>query len=93
LIYISQSIVENDDFQVVLTSTRKLVETVNEFIGRIMEANRDDDSLVVKCNILREKVDFLLDFLKEDEQINDETTVNSTTEEGSRDKRDRSVER
>lgn len=56
-----------------------------------MEANRDDDSLVVKCNNLREKVDFLLDFLKEDEQqINDETTTN---EDGTRDKRDRSVER
>lgn len=83
-----------------LASTSTLVETVNEFIGRIMESNHDDDNLVLKCNALREKVDFLLNFLKGDELIKEDVTSTSnqttTTDEGAggvRDKRDRSVER
>lgn len=96
-----QSIVENDDFHVVLASTSTLSETVNEFISRIMESNHDDDNLVLKCNALKEKVDFLLNFLKGDEVSKEDVTSTSnqttaaTTDEGAsvRDKRDRSVER
>lgn len=102
-----QSIVENDDFHVVLASTSTLAETVNEFIGRIMESNHDDDNLVLKCNALKEKVEFLLNFLKGDELnkedvvTSNQTTTTATTTavagdegvNGARDKRDRSVER
>lgn len=90
-----------------LASTATLAETVNEFIGRIVESNHDDDNLVLKCKALKEKVEFLLNFLKGDElnkedvvTSNQTTTAATTTAvagdegaNGARDKRDRSVER
>jgi diacylglycerol kinase (ATP) len=48
-----QSIIETDDFQVVIASVRILCETVNEFVNRVTEQHRDDEQLIIKCDILR----------------------------------------
>lgn len=48
-----QSIIDTDDFQVVIASVRILCETVNEFLNRVTDTNRDDDQLLIKCDILR----------------------------------------
>lgn len=48
-----QSIIDTDDFQVVLASTKMLCETVNDILGRVIEPHRDDEQLNVKCDILR----------------------------------------
>lgn len=71
-----------------------------------MESNHDDDNLVLKCKALKEKVEFLLNFLKGDELnkedvvTSNQTATTATTAvagdegaNGARDKRDRSVER
>lgn len=49
----TQSIIDTDDFQVVIASVRILCETVNEFLNRVTETNRDDEQLLIKCDILR----------------------------------------
>lgn len=49
----TQSIIETDDFQAVIASVRILCETVNDFIGRVTETHRDDEQLLIKCDILR----------------------------------------
>lgn len=48
-----QSIIDTDDFQVVIASVRILCETVNEFLNRVTETHRDDEQLLIKCDILR----------------------------------------
>lgn len=48
-----QSIIDTDDFQVVIASVRILCETVNEFLNRATEQYRDDEQLIIKCDILR----------------------------------------
>lgn len=48
-----QSIIETDDFQAVIASVRILCETINDFIGRVTETHRDDEQLLIKCDILR----------------------------------------
>ena len=48
-----QSIIDTDDFQVVIASVRILCETVNEFLTRVTEQYRDDEQLIIKCDILR----------------------------------------
>lgn len=48
-----QSIIDTDDFQVVIASVRILCETVNEFLNRVTDQHRDDEQLIIKCDILR----------------------------------------
>lgn len=48
-----QSIIDTDDFTVVIASVRILCETVNEFLNRVTDTNRDDEQLLIKCDILR----------------------------------------
>lgn len=48
-----QSIIDTDDFQIVIASVRILCETVNEFLNRVTETHRDDEQLLIKCDILR----------------------------------------
>ncbi|XP_052868545.1 diacylglycerol kinase eta [Anopheles cruzii] len=62
-----QSIVYNEDTQMMLQSTRILCETVNDFIGRVRETSSDEEQLSVKCDILRQKLGMLLDTLKDEE--------------------------
>lgn len=64
-----QSIIETDDFDVMLSSTRFLCETINAFVARVCEINVDDEQLMVKCDLLREKLVMLLDTLKEEETV------------------------
>ncbi|XP_055374995.1 diacylglycerol kinase eta isoform X2 [Condylostylus longicornis] len=60
-----QSIVEADDFQVVVKSTNILCETVNDLLNKICENKRDDEGLQLKCDILRQKLSMLFEALKE----------------------------
>lgn len=48
-----QSIVYNEDTQIMLQSTRILCETVNDFIARVRETSSDEEQLSIKCDILR----------------------------------------
>lgn len=48
-----QSIIETDDFDVMITSVRILCEAVNDFISRVTENNREDEQLSIKCDLLR----------------------------------------
>uniref|UniRef100_A0A182RH22 Diacylglycerol kinase n=1 Tax=Anopheles funestus TaxID=62324 RepID=A0A182RH22_ANOFN len=62
-----QSIVYNEDTQMMIQSTRILCETVNDFIARVRETSSDEEQLSVKCDILRQKLGMLLDTLKDEE--------------------------
>lgn len=62
-----QSILEADDLQIVVSSTRILCETVNSLLTRLSDNCRDDMQLSVKCDILKQKLDMLLDTLIEEE--------------------------
>lgn len=48
-----QSIVETDDLQVVIESTKTLCETVTDLLARISDLSRIDEQLGIKCDILR----------------------------------------
>uniref|UniRef100_A0A182K3J2 Diacylglycerol kinase n=1 Tax=Anopheles christyi TaxID=43041 RepID=A0A182K3J2_9DIPT len=62
-----QSIVYNEDTQMMIQSTRILCETVNDFIARVRETSLEEEQLSVKCDILRQKLGMLLDTLKDEE--------------------------
>ncbi|XP_037923705.1 diacylglycerol kinase eta [Hermetia illucens] len=62
-----KSIVETDDFQVVVSSTKILCETIDELLVKISENRKDDEQLNLKCDILRQKLGMLLDALKDEE--------------------------
>lgn len=62
-----QSIVEADDFQVVISSAKNLCEIVSELLVKICENRKDDEQLNIKCDILRQKLTMLFDALKEEE--------------------------
>lgn len=48
-----QSIIDTDDFSVIISSTKTLCEIVNNFLSRISEIVISDDELNIKCDILR----------------------------------------
>ncbi|XP_037950398.1 diacylglycerol kinase eta isoform X4 [Teleopsis dalmanni] len=62
-----RSIVETDDIQTLITSTKTLCETIDELMSQICENRKDDEQLIMKCDILRQKLHMLLDALKEEE--------------------------
>ncbi|KAJ6629751.1 Diacylglycerol kinase eta, partial [Pseudolycoriella hygida] len=61
-----QSIIETEDFDVVISSTKMLCESVNDFIARVADHCGDEEQLNIKCDILRQKLDMLLETLKEE---------------------------
>ncbi|CAD7093079.1 unnamed protein product [Hermetia illucens] len=62
-----RSIVETDDFQDVMSSSKTLCEKVDEFLVKISENVKHDERLALKCNIVRQKLEMLLDTLKDEE--------------------------
>ncbi|XP_033167999.1 diacylglycerol kinase eta isoform X4 [Drosophila mauritiana] len=60
-------IVETNDTQTLISSTRNLCDTVDDLVCRISEHHKDDEQLAVKCDILRQKLNMLLDALQEEE--------------------------
>lgn len=60
-------IVETNDTQTLISSTQSLCETIDDLVGRISEHHREDEQLAVKCDILRQKLNMLLDALQEEE--------------------------
>lgn len=61
-----QSIIEAEDLQIIISSTKTICETVNSILGRLNENCREDVQLNIKCDILRQKLDMLLDTLIEE---------------------------
>ncbi|XP_065354344.1 diacylglycerol kinase eta isoform X2 [Calliphora vicina] len=61
------SIVETDDLPTLMSATKTLCETIDDLLDRMCEHRREDDQLTVKCDILRQKLNMLLDALKEEE--------------------------
>ncbi|XP_050317994.1 diacylglycerol kinase eta-like isoform X6 [Bactrocera neohumeralis] len=62
-----RNIVETDDSQTLITATKTLCETLDELMVQISESRKDDEQLLVKCDILREKLAMLLEALREEE--------------------------
>ncbi|XP_017057132.1 LOW QUALITY PROTEIN: diacylglycerol kinase eta [Drosophila ficusphila] len=60
-------IVETNDTQTLISSTRNLCDTIDDLVCRISEHHKDDEQLAVKCDILRQKLNMLLDALQEEE--------------------------
>uniref|UniRef100_A0A6P4FET3 Diacylglycerol kinase n=1 Tax=Drosophila rhopaloa TaxID=1041015 RepID=A0A6P4FET3_DRORH len=60
-------IVETNDTQTLISSTRNLCDTVDDLVCRISEHHKDDEQLAVKCDILKQKLNMLLDALQEEE--------------------------
>ncbi|XP_062121412.1 diacylglycerol kinase eta isoform X1 [Drosophila sulfurigaster albostrigata] len=60
-------IVETNDTQTLISSTRTLCDTVEDLVARICEHHKDDEQLTIKCDILRQKLNMLLDALQEEE--------------------------
>ncbi|XP_004518470.1 diacylglycerol kinase eta isoform X2 [Ceratitis capitata] len=61
------NIVETDDSQTLLTATKTLCETIDELMVQICESRKEDEQLSIKCDILREKLNMLLEALREEE--------------------------
>ncbi|XP_013118349.1 diacylglycerol kinase eta isoform X5 [Stomoxys calcitrans] len=62
-----RSIVETDDLPTLMSATKTLCETIDDLLERMCEHRKEDDQLTLKCDILRQKVNMLLDALKEEE--------------------------
>ncbi|XP_073819410.1 diacylglycerol kinase eta isoform X3 [Musca autumnalis] len=62
-----RSIVETDDLPTLMSATKTLCETIDDLLERMCDNHKEDDQLTVKCDILRQKVNMLLDALKEEE--------------------------
>ncbi|XP_052837076.1 diacylglycerol kinase eta isoform X2 [Drosophila gunungcola] len=60
-------IVETNDTQTLISSTRNLCDTVDDLVCRISEHHKEDEQLAVKCDILKQKLNMLLDALQEEE--------------------------
>lgn len=48
-----QSIIDTEDIDVVISSTKMLCESVNDFLARIVDNCGEEEQLNVKCDILR----------------------------------------
>lgn len=59
-------IVDTDDFQQVIHSTKHLCDTIYKLLARVSAPNMSDDQMAVKCDLLKQKLDMLLDALKEE---------------------------
>ncbi|CAD7093077.1 unnamed protein product [Hermetia illucens] len=62
-----RSIVETDDFQVVVSSSKILCDIVDEFLVRISANRMGDEQFALKCDFVRQKLEMLLDDLKNEE--------------------------
>lgn len=62
-----RNIVETDDTQTLITATKTLCKTLDELMVQISESRKDDDQLLSKCDILREKLGMLLEALRDEE--------------------------
>lgn len=59
-------IVDTDDFHQVIHSTKHLCDTIYKLLARVSVPNMSDDQMTVKCDLLKQKLDMLLDALKEE---------------------------
>ncbi|XP_017784674.1 PREDICTED: diacylglycerol kinase eta isoform X2 [Nicrophorus vespilloides] len=60
-----QNILQSDETSVVLTSAKRLCETVKDFVTQVGESSltHGDDQIIKKCDILQQKLDMLLQTL------------------------------
>lgn len=61
-----QSLIEANDLHIIVSSTKVICETVNSILTRLADNCREDVQLTIKCDILRQKLDMLLDTLVEE---------------------------
>lgn len=62
------ALLEAEDFQVVVSATKNICEVVHTLFGRLHTSLSSDEQLEMKCDILRQKFEMLLDTLNEEEQ-------------------------
>lgn len=62
------ALLEADDFEVVVTATKNICEVVRTLLARLNTHLSSDEQLEVKCDILKQKFEMLLDQLNEEEQ-------------------------
>lgn len=62
----TQSLIEANDLHIIVSSTKVICETVNSILTRLADNCREDVQLTIKCDILRQKLDMLLDTLVEE---------------------------
>ncbi|XP_031629106.1 diacylglycerol kinase eta isoform X3 [Contarinia nasturtii] len=62
-------IVDTDDFNMVIYSAKHLCDTIYKLLSRVAGNNLTDDQMQEKCDLLREKLDMLLDALKEENEL------------------------
>lgn len=48
-----QLIIDTDDIEIILSSTKILCDSVNEFLLKISENHSDNDQMNIRCDILR----------------------------------------
>lgn len=60
-----QNILQSEETSVVLSSARRLCETVKDFVGQVADSSlsQGDDGLGKKCEVLQQKLDMLLQTL------------------------------
>lgn len=73
-----RSIVETDDLQILIHSTKTLCETIYALLERLCEHRKDDEHLTMKCEVLRQKLNTLLTSLKEEEINNSKSSYIAT---------------
>lgn len=59
-------IVDTDDFRCVIHSTKHLCDTIYKLLARVSTTNAIDDQMTSKCTMLKQKLDMLLETLKEE---------------------------
>lgn len=62
------ALLEAEDFQVVVSATKNICEVVHTLLGRLNNSLSSDEQLQLKCEILKQKFEMLLDTLNEEEQ-------------------------
>lgn len=59
-------IVDTDNFRTVIHSTKHLCETIFKLLAQVSALNAADDQMTTKCETLKQKLDKLLDALKQE---------------------------
>ncbi|CAD7093075.1 unnamed protein product [Hermetia illucens] len=87
-----KSIVETDDFQVVMLSANNLYAIINNLLVKIFDSRKNDERLTLKCLILMQKMEMLLDALNQEARkntgvslpvaCNEDTILKMNTNEG-----------
>lgn len=62
------ALLEADDHRVIISATKNICEVIQTLLARLNTALSSDEPLEIKCEILKQKFEMLLDALNEEEQ-------------------------